>query len=111
MTESEEKAKTISLPLPELYVYKLQVLKNNVDKAKEALVQPLKAFYEKELIRQIQAAIAASPECQQAEKALTQCVDEVKNGTIVGSDYEIVSINAEKAVITATLKKKGNNAS
>lgn len=93
----------LMMPLEELYVYKLQLMNKNFEKAKAAIVTPLKTQFQAELVKRINEAMDQDPAVQKAKQERTECVNEVL-ASISGDlkpGYAVSTISPEDATITA----------
>lgn len=93
----------MTLSLEELYVYKLKLLNKNFEDAKAAIVAPMKAQFEAELVRRINEALEKDPAVQQATQERTACVNEVlsKVAGDLAPGYAVAEISPEGETITA----------
>ncbi len=93
----------VTLPLAELYVYKLQLLTKNLDEAKAAIARPLQEAFEAELRKRIEAALAADEATVAANSARADCINEVLESVKgdLPKDYAVSMLSPENATITA----------
>lgn len=93
----------LTLPLEELYKYKLQLLNKELEEAKSLVVTPLKNAYEQELVKRIKESVAANEECQQAHKNRIDCINEILD--VVEAElpegYVVGTINPEEGNFVA----------
>lgn len=93
----------VTVPLEELYVYKLQLLTKNLEEAKAAIAKPLQEAFEAELRKRIEADLAADEAVVAANSARTDCVNEVLERVelVLPEGYAVSVISPENATVTA----------
>ena len=98
----------VTVPLDELYVYKLQLLTKNLEEAKAAIAKPLQEAFETELRKRIDAALAQDPAVLAANSTRIKCIDEVleKLEGVLPEGYKVRVISPETATITAEFVPK-----
>ena len=101
----------ITIPLDELYKYKLQVLEREFTDAKDALVNPLREYFQKEFERQVRAAVEANPACIAAYNAKAECVNALVDTVepTIPAGYVVSEVNPEtgKVVLVHNPDKAG----
>jgi hypothetical protein len=92
-----------TLPLEELYVYKLQLLTKRCEEARVAVVQPLKALYEQDLLRKVNAALSQDAGCRAANEARAACINEIleKTAGALPAGYAVSRISPEDGTVIA----------
>jgi len=98
-----EAPKPVTVPLDELYVYKLQLLDKKLEEAQKAITAPLQALYEQELAKRVSAALKQDPATQEAFNARVDCINEVMDKVTpsLPEGYAVSLISPENAVVTA----------
>jgi adenylosuccinate synthase len=94
---------SITLPLEELYKYKLLVLNRKVEDAKQALLVPLRQRYEEAYQKQSQEMLKTDPALARAQEAQKACIEELlaklKDSLVEG--YAVSKIDIDKGEIIA----------
>jgi hypothetical protein len=103
--QEDASAPTVTLPLPEIYKYKLLYLGQQYEKAKQDVVAPLKKLYEDALITQANAAVEADTTCVKIQADRNAVIHELvamleANGP---AGYRIQTVNPDTGVIEMAL--------
>jgi hypothetical protein len=91
----------ITLPLPELYSYKMEVMDRRLDEVVTKVKQPILAAFSEKIKAGIRHAIDGSPECRQARQAQSRCINEIIDlmAPELPEGYAITMIEGEKGTV------------